>query len=593
MTGKWGGGGRGFKGGGGGSRGGPTLQQQNVRDKREEIKNFLGFYKRTDSVCIDLYQPEFFRRKPSWEEMAIFVSQQLCLSGPLRASLKDIQLHPVKKHLFLKFRDTVSRDQVAGKLKTGVEWPAFEATVHGWAMDKPVMVVRIHGVSPESSKQDIQSVMAQYGEVLDVEIGYISKKILPGVTNGTWTVKMILEEEKVLPSFVFMKEEGEVWQLTHKNQVNVCWKCGQYGHLGARCNQPTLTFDALGADEAVGEGRGSGTGAVRSWAHVVRTGSGSDQHQNELQRQEEILKQVKETRIRKEEEATEKRLLEEKEAAAKVKQSKDTEAAKAEKTAHDAKVVVAAENAKAAEAAIAMEFAEASLDADVTGGVVDEKSEVKETEQVVQGVDGQVATSQAGLLDHNFSVDRDSSMSETECESAEPEMDLSKVKNKSKKKNSKNSKKLRSNPVKESSEEMDVSKSEKHLLMKTPCVIGVSPLVDFNSQASSKAGLTPESDPLSANYQSQNSQATSKAGISLGSEFDPDLTDCGGLKMIVPEGSSDSSSVDSSPRPHKQAASHVDSGEQFSDLPCNTRSVNNRGLKAKLKENGDKNNFKN
>ena len=211
MSNRGGGGGRGFKGGGGGSRGGGlSQQQQNVRDKREEIKNFLGFYKRTDSVCIDLYQPEFFRRRPTWEEMAVFVSQQLCLTGTLRAALKDIQLHPVKKHLFLKFRDTVSRDTVATKLKVGVEWPAFEAKVHGWAMDKPVIVVRIHGVSPESSKQEIENVMSKYGEVLDAEIGYISKKLLPGVTNGTWTVKMILEEDKVLPSFVFRKEEGEV-----------------------------------------------------------------------------------------------------------------------------------------------------------------------------------------------------------------------------------------------------------------------------------------------------------------------------------------------------------------------------------------------
>ena len=70
-----GGGGRGFRGGGGAvGGGGASRPQQNVRDKKEEIKNFLGFYKRTDSVCIDLYQPEFFRRKPTWEEMALFVS---------------------------------------------------------------------------------------------------------------------------------------------------------------------------------------------------------------------------------------------------------------------------------------------------------------------------------------------------------------------------------------------------------------------------------------------------------------------------------------------------------------------------------------
>ena len=50
-----------------------------------------------------------------------------------------------------------------------------------------------------------------------------------------------------------------------------------------------------------------------------------------------------------------------------------------------------------------------------------------------------------------------------------------------------------------------------------------------------------------------------------------------------------SSSGDSSPKIHKQAASHRDSGGQLSDLPCNTRSVNNRALKAQLKENVDKN----
>ena len=350
MAVRGGGGGRGFKGGGG-SRAGPTQQQQNIRDKREEIKNFLGFYKRTDSVCIDLYQPEFFRRRPTWEEMAIFVSQQLCLSGPLRAALKDIQLHPVKKHLFLKFKDTGSRDQVASKLKSGVEWPAFEATVHGWAMDKPVIVVRIHGVSPESSKQDIQGVMNQYGEVLDVEIGYISKKLLPGVTNGTWTVKMILKEDKVLPSFVFMKEEGEVWQLTHENQVNVCWKCGQSGHIGARCNQPTLTFDALGVDQAVDGGQASGTGVVRSWAHVVRTGSGSGQHQNELQKQENILKKHKEEIIRKEKEDIARKIAEEKEVADKASEVSEANLGKAAEVAKADVLANAAVVAKAAETA--------------------------------------------------------------------------------------------------------------------------------------------------------------------------------------------------------------------------------------------------
>ena len=58
-------------------------------------------------------------------------------------------------------------------------------------------------------------------------------------------------------------------------------------------------------------------------------------------------------------------------------------------------------------------------------------------------------------------------------------------------------------------------------------MIGVTPIVDFNSQATSKAGLTPDSHPLSGSDQSLESQATSKAGLSQaeGSEFDPDLAD--------------------------------------------------------------------
>ena len=112
---RWGKGGSDSRGGGGNIPHNQHWQPTNARDKREEIKNFLGFYKRKDSVCIDLYQPEFYRKKPTWEEMALFVSQQFCLSAESRASLQDIQLHPVKKHLFIKFRNTINRDLVAEK----------------------------------------------------------------------------------------------------------------------------------------------------------------------------------------------------------------------------------------------------------------------------------------------------------------------------------------------------------------------------------------------------------------------------------------------------------------------------------------------
>ena len=102
-----GGGGRGSDAGA--SRGGGGGRAKDVQS-REEIRKFLNFYKRKNSICVDLYQPAFYAKKPNWEDLAEFVYSVLSVgsnSGPglIRAAVKDVQLHPVKKLLFLKFTD--------------------------------------------------------------------------------------------------------------------------------------------------------------------------------------------------------------------------------------------------------------------------------------------------------------------------------------------------------------------------------------------------------------------------------------------------------------------------------------------------------
>ena len=558
MVGK--GGGRGFKGGGGGREGAggsggeggggnrrtPNHHQQNIRDKREEIKNFLGFYKRTDSVCIDLYQPEFFRRKPTWEEMAVFVSQQLCLSAPLKAALKDIQLHPVKKHLFLKFRDTLSRDQVAAKLKAGVEWPAFEAKVHGWAMDKPVIVVRLHGVSPESTKREIGEVMAQYGDVLDVDIGFISKKLLPGVTNGTWTVKMILQEDKALPSFVFMKEEGEVWQVTHENQVNVCWKCGMSGHVGARCNQPTLTFDALDGGQADIEEKIGGAGSVvRSWAHVVRSGSiqtvQNPVTQSDLELQENVSKFNKEQITRQELASALDKVLAGKDSTIQIvvdKAAVDSTAQAALTAAAvvdgAAVVVVGSSDVVSVEIAVADSVKPAGAagvhETTRAAGValtdeVDEEVNDMEIEEIVIDFDA----SEKVVLKDNSDVD-----SKTESVSV-------KVLKKGEKKI-----RLHKSPI-----ASDTSSGEEP--------------GDFDSMVTSKAGMSHYGSDFDASFPGQGSVQSQLK-----------------LKKINPGDSTSSGSSSDSSLPHKVAGGQDETGLS-DDFPNNKRSVINREMKKDLR----------
>ena len=194
-------------GGGGGGRRRPATRQGN-----EEIRKFLNFYKRRNSLCVDLYLPAFFQKKPSYEDLAEFVYSVMSVGGAsaphvVRAAVLDIQLHPVKKLMFVKFTDQQIRDEVVARLQAGLNWPAFDTTVSGWAMDKPIERIRVLGVSPESSEADVRNVLGQYGEVLEAQKGLISKK-LPGCTNGIWTVKIFVSEGKALPPLLIMKDEG-------------------------------------------------------------------------------------------------------------------------------------------------------------------------------------------------------------------------------------------------------------------------------------------------------------------------------------------------------------------------------------------------
>jgi hypothetical protein len=79
--------------------------------------------------------------KLSYDDLSEFVYSLLTVGGTsqpqlIRACVQDIQLHPVKKLLFLKFTDQQLGDEVDARLQTGLFWPAIDTTVTGWSMDK-------------------------------------------------------------------------------------------------------------------------------------------------------------------------------------------------------------------------------------------------------------------------------------------------------------------------------------------------------------------------------------------------------------------------------------------------------------------------
>jgi hypothetical protein len=64
--------------GGGGKRGARTT---NVREGNDDVRKFLSFYKRRNSVCVELYLPACYQKKPSYDDLAEFVYSVLSVGG--------------------------------------------------------------------------------------------------------------------------------------------------------------------------------------------------------------------------------------------------------------------------------------------------------------------------------------------------------------------------------------------------------------------------------------------------------------------------------------------------------------------------------
>ena len=84
------------------------------------------------------------------------------------------------------------------------------------------------------------------GEVIEIKEGLIDERRLPGVTNGTWSLRVkITDPKKYVPSYIHRREEGELWSLNFEGRVFFCWKCGSNTHIGDKCRDQMKTFEEV------------------------------------------------------------------------------------------------------------------------------------------------------------------------------------------------------------------------------------------------------------------------------------------------------------------------------------------------------------
>ena len=132
----------GFGGGGAVTRNNPGNNVNNSRSRQQRnvapsvpglqlqrsttVSKFLTFFQRKNTVVVEIYGQPFYTKRPTWEDMAEFVYKDLCPNDRLRKELLDVQLHPVKMLIFVKFKTEIARDEVATKLQgEGILWSAY------------------------------------------------------------------------------------------------------------------------------------------------------------------------------------------------------------------------------------------------------------------------------------------------------------------------------------------------------------------------------------------------------------------------------------------------------------------------------------
>ena len=129
---------------------------------------------------------------------------------------------------------------------------------------------------------------------------------LPGCSDGDWELRVkITDLEKPIPSYVYRRDEGEIWSLVFEGRKFCCWKCGSPTHIGDKCVSQPRTFEEVfnPGEEAVDK---------PTWAAIVRSGRPvTEEHRSAVQNFEKQIREDNQRRDRIKKDLEEKEKLEE------------------------------------------------------------------------------------------------------------------------------------------------------------------------------------------------------------------------------------------------------------------------------------------
>ena len=210
----------------------------------------IVFVNRSNTVCIDVKEVYGEPKVPKKDWMQ-FLKADLKLTSDM---VVECNMHSLTDMLMVKFSTEEIFTTMLGQLQAGVPWvEKGSVKVFGWSVLETLTNVRIINVSTHMDMNVICQRLKDYGKVVSFREGFHSD--WPGVRDGSLIVKMKLDPEAVLPSFLEYGD-GEVMQVFCDQAERVCFKCLKKGHIAPYCRNRVRSLAAIGPN-------------MKSWASVV------------------------------------------------------------------------------------------------------------------------------------------------------------------------------------------------------------------------------------------------------------------------------------------------------------------------------------
>ena len=195
----------------------------------------LTFLCRTNTLCLDVNGVYPGGRCPR-KDWVLFLKKDLGLKAQ---DLVETQVHSITNYLMVKLKSEELFNSCLERLRQGVLWSQVKQPVYGWSTQEVLVTVRIINLSCHIDIDKVKNKMAEYGQIAWSKLGY--HQDLPGVRDGTLTLRMKMKEEASLPSFLDLGNMGECLQIFSDVSEKVCFRCSKPGHISAFCRAKPKT----------------------------------------------------------------------------------------------------------------------------------------------------------------------------------------------------------------------------------------------------------------------------------------------------------------------------------------------------------------